>query len=717
MRLYILIFLCLITSTSLFSQAPATVEARVDTSTALQHDGHYLESLELLNSIASEITPGLPVKVRYTYYENLAYALFVLWDLEKAEYAAKTAISIAEQSKDRKLKVQSYSMLGNVYAKQKRENESIHYQKKALNLVPPEDSLQYYAILINMNNTMVDNRQFEEGLKNLLQAKGFYTRSNRPHYLSTIENNLGELYREGFKDIQKAILHYRIAEGINKQEGYTRNLLQNYHNLGIAFLALDQVDSALFYVQKSNRLRSKTGDVAGMAHGYTLMGNIYLKQNKPGRAMASFQKVLQISKEKGIDPGIFYANFGIGRVYETKGQNNQALKYYKRAEKVADISRISHLQTDITQKLYEIYKKDEAYKQALAELETLNSLDSTQRSSINQKELNALKLKYENKLALSENKMLKAHEKARTEQLQKEEQTVLFLWIALILAIGIGTFVFWAFKQRQKAYREAEQQRALIQKHYRELKQQEEKLKTANDLKNLIFSVVGHDLREPLTALSQILSLANSGDLSREEMDLLLDHIQKQTDTNLKSLQNILLWARSQVDSDSLNRTEFEASEIIHDVVSSYGSSLERKEIKVDIQIDGDSRLWADPNQFKSIVQNLTSNAIKFSPVGERLILSLQASRDKVTFKVADHGVGVNDDFLQHLTSSSELISARGTEGEKGTGIGLRLVHEFVKCHQGKFHFLKNNPTGTIAVVEIPRISSREKTRQITDAA
>lgn len=704
LRKYFISFLILafLGISSLKAQDNSTLRTKIDTAISLQSDEHFNESTALLNSISQEITDSLPTKIRFDYYQNLAYNLFVVWELQKAEYASKSAIRVAEQSKDNRMLTQAYSLLGNIYAKQKRGKQSVYYQNKALQLLGPQDSTNYYAILINITNSLSIPEDNNQALSNLIRAKGFYERENKPYYVSTIENNLGELYRSGFKDLPRAIVHYRLALQINIRNGFTKNQTQNYHNLGLTFLEMNDIDSALANIQKANVLRKAIGDEAGMVHGYNLMGDVYYRTKKYNRAEESYNTMLRISQQNGIDPGLYYANIGLARIAEARNDFSTALIHYNAAKEIADLMKSGDINMDIENQLYVFFKGQENFKKALEAHENLMTLDSSTKDIRDQEILDELKIKYENKLALSENEMLKTREQARTEELANQRQILIFLCIGLAVVLIFVIFLLRAYGQRKKAHSEVNLAKQKLQEQYNTTKKHETKLQQANTLKNLIFSVIGHDLREPLTALSQILGLVNSGDLSKDEMNVLLYHIQGQTDKNLKSLQDILLWARSQNEDGTITRTEFDGEDIVEEIIQKYGSVIENKKIDVVMDVQKNILIRADIHQFRSICQNLLSNAIKFTPSGKKITISLHEKSATYLLKVSDSGTGLSQEMIERIMGTGDLISSRGTDGEKGTGVGLKLVREFTTAHEGNMRFENNAHGGAVVIIEFP---------------
>lgn len=182
-------------------------------------------------------------------------------------------------------------------------------------------------------------------------------------------------------------------------------------------------------------------------------------------------------------------------------------------------------------------------------------------------------------------------------------------------------------------------------------------------------------------------------------------------------MQDILLWARSQNEDGSSTKTEFDGENVVAEVIQKFIDVIENKKVDVITQIQKNISIWADINQFRSICQNLLSNAIKFTPSGKEITVSLLETSTFYELKVSDSGAGMSEELIERILSEGDLVSSRGTDGEKGTGIGLKLVREFTSAHGGNLRFEKNSHGGTIVVVEFPKKEAEEKMNDISEEA
>jgi PAS domain S-box-containing protein len=217
------------------------------------------------------------------------------------------------------------------------------------------------------------------------------------------------------------------------------------------------------------------------------------------------------------------------------------------------------------------------------------------------------------------------------------------------------------------------------------LKESEKKLQLLNSTKNKIFSIIGHDLKSPIhtiTGFSGLLkqSLKDSDKASSEKyIDAIVSSVQQ---TNWL-LNNLLTWARNELGmvpfnpvSISLYKTAKEVSDLLH-------SSAELKEISIINNISATEMVFADEIMLRTILQNLISNAIKYTERTGRINIDSGKTESAVLIYVSDNGTGIKPEDLVNLFDIKNIHTTKGTEEEGGTGLGLIICKEFVERHGG----------------------------------
>ncbi|MEQ8927999.1 MAG: HAMP domain-containing sensor histidine kinase, partial [Fulvivirga sp.] len=144
---------------------------------------------------------------------------------------------------------------------------------------------------------------------------------------------------------------------------------------------------------------------------------------------------------------------------------------------------------------------------------------------------------------------------------------------------------------------------------------------------------------------------------------------------------------------------------IFEGVHTLFTNSAKAKNIQLQLDVDSEAQLWVDKNSTHTIFRNLINNAIKFTPEGGSVSASVDQFEDHVEIKISDTGIGIPDDKLAQLFNQVGSKSSYGTDGEKGLGLGLQLVYEFVKMNMGTIEVESEEGKGTTFVVNLPLFS------------
>jgi len=217
------------------------------------------------------------------------------------------------------------------------------------------------------------------------------------------------------------------------------------------------------------------------------------------------------------------------------------------------------------------------------------------------------------------------------------------------------------------------------------LKQNEKRLKELNATKDKFFSIIGHDLINPIGILmnySEFL-LTYFDDYNDEKKKEYINIINESSKHILDLLRNILEWARTQT-----NRVEFlpkilNVSEVVDENIILLENNANAKNISIVSEINTNHKVYADKNMISTVIRNLVSNAIKFTDNGNVTIFS-ELKEDYLIISITDTGIGMEKEAINKLFKIEDVISTKGTSGEKGTGLGLILCKEFAEKNGGK---------------------------------
>ncbi len=663
------------------------------------------------------ITDDSPKEIRATHYLIKAKWLLNTWQLRDAETEFLKSIALWYSLDDSLNMAFGYSGLGTTVCEQNRYQEAIRYQLRAIDYYGARDSSQHYGLVSNLAVSYDHAQDYTKSLKHYLKVREYFSRNNLPAKQAVVESNIGEVFRSGLDDIPRAIEHYHKAIQLNKQTNQPNFLVQNYHNIGLAYLETEQFDSAYYYIKESVKMRNEQESKGGLAISMHALGKYFLDTRQPDSALTAFGKTLQISEELGIAPGVFYGSLGMGEVYESEGYYAQAQEAFKKASSTADEIGSLELQEKARMLLYNLSKTQNRPTEALKYHEQLVTIRDSVRSMQNREELTEIKIKYETELARAENAALKSSQETQQMQLERQQWLVFGLSGMLLLVIVGSLVLIQAHRQRKVAYLKAIDARKELEVQYAKMIEQEAKLNETIALKNRIFSVLGHDLRSPLANISSMLPLISEKDVTHDELTIILAHLQRDTDLSLNTLHNILQWSQIQSNEIDIHRDQLLVKEAFNDLRQVFESSARLKKVNLDFIDYSDGKIWVDENQFRSIATNLVSNAIKFSPTGETVVIKVEDNLAFTEFSVSDKGRGFHPDILSQISQRKSRHSAEGTLGEKGTGIGLQLVRDFVDAHDGAFRISRNEYGGAIVTVSFPKNDGEEEVTEHLQSA
>ncbi|WP_185960416.1 sensor histidine kinase [Pedobacter westerhofensis] len=242
---------------------------------------------------------------------------------------------------------------------------------------------------------------------------------------------------------------------------------------------------------------------------------------------------------------------------------------------------------------------------------------------------------------------------------------------------------------------------------FRRTKKLNRELTLAVDVRNKLFSIISHDLRGPAGSLKLAYELLETGAISDEEFPGFFKMLKNQSNTLNETLDSLLIWSRSQLDEIRTVPLKFVLLESIKFNLALLEGQYTIKQLKINISVPIDMEIYADKDQFDFIIRNLLSNAIKFSYAGSAIEVTAERKKDSILLTVTDHGIGISPE-RQAQFQSGTLETTFGTSGEKGTGLGLRMIKDFVSASGGNISLqsTKGNTQFSLSLPPTPVIKN-----------
>jgi two-component system sensor histidine kinase/response regulator len=202
--------------------------------------------------------------------------------------------------------------------------------------------------------------------------------------------------------------------------------------------------------------------------------------------------------------------------------------------------------------------------------------------------------------------------------------------------------------------------------------------------RNKLFSIIGHDVRAPIGYMRQALEMMlENKEMPDEEKNELLQMMAISSESTYNLLDNLLVWGRSQTGRLKANPVKFQLKGLIDESLELVYIGIQEKQLKVEVFISQEHYWEGDRDQLYVVIRNLLSNALKFTPKKGSIYISSKKLKGEVVVSIRDTGIGIPETVQSKLLEAETHISTNGTNGEKGSGLGLKICSEIVQTNGG----------------------------------
>lgn len=298
-----------------------------------------------------------------------------------------------------------------------------------------------------------------------------------------------------------------------------------------------------------------------------------------------------------------------------------------------------------------------------------------------------------------------------TSKLLRLDQSVFFKFLDTIpsLSRAMLTGLVWRLRDYNILEAELTAKNLEIKKQKEELEVHRKELESLNQTKDKFFAIIAHDLRNPFsTVLSLSELLAKEFDtFEPDKMQLFIEQIYKYSNNTFNLLENLLQWSLLQTGRTVLRAKSGNIAELIHENIELLKGNAIQKKIELKWINPMDCYAFFDRNMITTVIRNLISNAIKFTPENGRIIVEVTADPEKYKVSVQDNGVGISDTDIAKLFRIDSNPSTIGTSQEQGTGLGLILCRDFVEKNGGKIAVESEVGKGSKFYFTVPRFENQ----------
>ncbi len=556
-----------------------------------------------------------------------------------------------------------------------------------------------------MNGTLggycQDEGQYALALRYRLAQLAYRRQHAEPARVGVTLTNIGELFY--LQGQLRPALKYRL-EGlrlVQTDPSRRGTLPQLYALLGKTYRDLGRLDSARLHYETALRLLRQPADhpdEAAFLHSELsmvlgLQGRLALARQHVGQALAFAAQSQDLDRQAQV---FYYA----GEV-ELRAKNYAAARtYLRRAYALAGQLQSLDRREPIARLLAQAEAGAGHYAEAYRLRDASAALLDSAHNLAGQQAMAAMEARYQNQDKQRQIGLLNADRRLRVAQAAAQRRS-LYLALAgvaaLLLLVGLIGFLL---RQRQRT---VAQLAALNQR----LNGSNAQLAEANRTKAKLFSVISHDLREPVGNLLHLLEVeAEAPDLldaaTRQEQ---IGYLHQSARDLLGTMDELLAWSKDQLDYLDPVPESVALAPLLAELAALYAPLARRKTVDLTVQCPPGLRLHTDPNFLRVIVRNLVQNALKFTPAGGTVrLVAAPAAGGKVRLEVQDTGPGLGPEHLRWLQTAAAAaapLPAAGPAAGPGHGLGLGLTREFVAKLGGVLAVRSEPGQGTVFGVEL----------------
>jgi signal transduction histidine kinase len=611
--------------------------------------------------------------------------------------------------------------IGEANYNKRKETETLVYYQKALPIFDKiQDTQGLSAVSYNLGRIYSDRGNYPLAVEYYQKSLKISDKAKQARIL----NSIGVIYFYQ-KNYALSLEYFLKSLKMREELGNSDNIAGSLMNVGVIYYEQRKYTLSLEYLQKSLKVYEQAGDKQGIAGVLVGFGELYKKQGNYPLALKNLQKGQKITEglENSVAKTILlYCYNNIADIYQKENNYDKGIEYAEKSLKLAyEINALVEIGI-VSKTLFEVYKGKGDYVKALKYHELHKQ---TEDSLFNLEKTKAIanleaKSEIEKQQAEIEKHQVEIEKQKEAHEFQKY---INYLVIAILLSVLFFSFFIFRSKQKETQIRElverqneeikqqkeeiyqtlqvTETQRAEIQQTKEEIEAQAEELERLNQFKNRLFSILAHDLRSPMATLRGTISILDPNILDKSELTTIKTELIKQFEVTDKILQDLLQWTKDQMKGETIEAKLLNLNEIVNEKLYLFLTIAQHKNITLVNELMPNTQVFVDENHVNIILQNLLSNALKFTYSGGTITVTSQKIDKMAKITVKDTGKGM-DKEQQNKLFSSQYFTTKGTAGEQGNGLGLLLVKELVEKNGGKIWVTSEEGKGSAFCFLLP---------------
>ena len=670
----------------------------------------YLISISVFSQ--SEKIDKLTVQIAYLNADStkVDMSLVLINELFKQKDYSKALLYINETSKlsdDLKYikgQAESSYIRALIFTERNDYFNAIDNYKRSRNLyLQIKDTLGVAKVSNSIGLVEIKRGNYKVGLQNSLSAIDIFEKQYLKDELSAAYNNLAEAYYKT-NQIDKAIEYNFKALEVRKEINDKDGIKISTKNIAGLYSILKEHRKAIEYYEKALDILNPKTDQDLRGEILPKLGSEYLRFKEYDKASEYLLEGLKYNRQQDNKEGLLRALNAIGHLNlqnkKLKLAERQLNEAYEIAQKTDDKTELLenyklHIALDSTRGYYQnaFFWQNKFY----------NLKDSL--SKINRPvfptELEHLDLINDN----SNRKDLTDNTESKATEVSTSLSNPYILYGVLAAFIVLLSLLIYSLL-KTKTHKDAlEKQKDILaeeQIRTEAILEQTHHLEEVNQVKDKLFSIVSHDLKDSISSIKAFLDLLNEDSISKDEFYELIPELSENANNASSLLFNLLNWSKSQMQNLEPKPELFNIQEVFQTKIALVEQKVEDKRI-VLIDESQDDFIYADRSMVEIVIQNLITNAVKFSRTGDVITISNIEANGKSLICIEDTGVGISKDNIDKLFAAHKNFTTAGTKNEKGTGLGLSIAKDLVELNNGRIWVESTEHVGSKFFVELPK--------------
>ena len=607
-------------------------------------------------------------------------------------------LAISKKNDLKFIEIQSLTYVGKYYHSVGNFRKSLDYYEGAYRLAKyHRDSLGLVRVMNKIGKHYETLGNYPEALEYCLKAEMLHKGVKNNIEIANTYNHLGNIYHL-LHHYEKAIFFHKRALAKRKQTGYREGVAKSLNNLGEVLIEKNLIDSATRCFSDSYLICYYLQYKKGMIKCILNQGIINNLKDSFAVAADNFAMAIHLSDTIRYNKGFIEACYQLALLYKKMNRLKLSINYAKKGLHMAADKDVKSAIRDYNFLLSELYENAGNQEKALKYYKSYHAVNDEIVNLKSNEKIAELESRYKNSLQQRENAVLKKENEIQELMIERKNGWIFFISITLGMLVIIVFVTYNKYLQNQRVNMRLALMNEKIRRQNSELDSLNNELHKKNKQQVKLFSIISHELRNPLYWFRNLIQMLDDriDDLDKGMIRKSIATLNESATNTYHLMDNLLQWSKSQLGNILIKQETLNLDTIIRENINQVKPITNHKQIKIhynSISIENEY-IKGDKHMIQTVVRNILSNAVKFTPEKGLIRIIPKKQRNKVLLEIKDTGGGIEPDIINRVLDSGK--QGGGSESlEVDSGLGLLLCREFVERNNGQFNIESKKGEGT----------------------